>query len=254
MEDSMLARVTTLLYGVLSYAAFFATFLYAIGFIGDVLVPKSIDSGAISSLPKAIVVDSALLAFFAFQHSVMARPWFKRVWTAIIPKAAERSTYVLFSSLCLALLFWQWRPIGGTIWQVHHPAGRAIFLFLFATGWSVVLVSTFLTSHVDLFGLRQVWVYFRNQKYVPIGFELRGLYKLVRHPLYVGWLFAFWFTPVMTIAHLVFSVATTVYILIAIGFEEKDLVSMHGETYLRYREEVPMLAPSLRRTRGSMPE
>ena len=245
----MLARALTLLYGAFSYLVFFATFLYAIGFIGDVLVPKSIDSGPASSLPEAIAIDAALLALFAIQHSVMARPWFKRAWTAVVPQAAERSTYVLFSSLCLALLFWQWRPMGGTIWRVDGPVGHAILLLLFAAGWVIVLVSTFLTSHVDLFGLRQVWMRFRNQAYAPISFKSRGLYKLVRHPLYVGWLFAFWFTPIMTAAHLVFALATTAYILIAIGFEEKDLIKMHGEAYLRYREEVPMLTPSLKRTR-----
>jgi protein-S-isoprenylcysteine O-methyltransferase Ste14 len=245
----MLGRIVTLMYGVLCYVVFFATFLYAIGFVGDVFVPKSMDSGPVSRLPIAIAIDAALLALFAIQHSVIARSWFKRVLTAVIPQAAERSTYVLFSSLCLALLFWQWRPIVGTIWQVDHPIGRTILTVLFATGWTVVLVSTFLTSHVDLFGLRQVWMRFRNQKYVPIGFESRGLYKLVRHPLYVGWLFAFWFTPSMTAAHLVFSAVTTAYIVIAIGFEENDLVKKHGEAYLRYREEVPMLKPSLRHTR-----
>ena len=207
------------------------------------------DSGPSSGLVEAIAVDVALLALFAIQHSLMARPWFKRIWTTIVPPAAERSTYVLFSSLCLALLFWQWRPIGGTIWRVNHPVGSAVIFLLYAAGWMIVLVSTFLTSHVDLFGLRQVWLRFRNRDYSPLAFKSRGLYKLVRHPLYVGWLFAFWFTPVMTAAHLVFSTLTTVYIILAIGFEEKDLVNVHGEAYLRYREEVPMLAPSLKRSR-----
>lgn len=245
----MFARTATLLYGALAYLIFFAVFLYAFGFIGNVFVPKSMDSGVVSSLTEAILIDVALLALFAIQHSLMARPWFKRVWTMVIPRAAERSTYVLFSSLCLALLFWQWRPIGGAIWKVDNPVGSAIILFFYTAGWLIVLVSTFLTSHFDLFGLRQVWTRFRNQKYVPIGFESRGFYKWVRHPLYVGWLFAFWFTPVMTAAHLVFSTLTTAYIILAIGFEEKDLVKMHGEAYLRYREEVPMLAPSLKRSR-----
>jgi protein-S-isoprenylcysteine O-methyltransferase Ste14 len=247
----MLARIMILLYGAICYLIFFVTFLYAIGFVGNVMVPKSMDSTPGSGLLVAIAVDFGLLALFAVQHSVMARPRFKRAWAAVIPPAAERSTYVLVSSLCLAFLFWRWEPIGGTIWEVENPVGRAGLLFFFATGWVIVLVSTFLTSHFDLFGLRQVWARFRNRTYEPLSFASRGLYKLVRHPLYVGWLFAFWFTPTMTSAHLLFSIATTAYIVIAIGFEEKDLICIHGEAYLRYREEVPMLAPSLRRMRRS---
>jgi methanethiol S-methyltransferase len=239
----MLARITALAYGAFSYLVFFATFLYGVGFIGNILVPKSMDSGRRTTVPQALAIDAALLAVFAIQHSVMARQWFKRAWTAIIPPVAERSTYVLFSSLCLAFLFCQWRPIGGTIWQVDNSIGRAVLYFLYAVGWAVVLISTFLTSHFDLFGLRQVWTRFRNRPYQPIGFRSRGFYKVVRHPLYVGWLFAFWFTPTMTAAHLVFSIATTTYILIAIQFEERDLISEHGDAYLSYCEQVPMLVP-----------
>lgn len=239
----MLGRMTTLIYGVFCYVVFFATFLYAIGFIGNVLVPKSMDSGRTGTLASALAMDAALLAIFALQHSVMARPWFKQAWTKLVPQAAERSTYVLFSSLCLALLFWQWRPIGGTIWQADYPAIQIFVWSLYALGWVIVLISTFLTSHFDLFGLRQAWMRFQEQEYVPLGFRTPGLYKLVRHPLYVGWLLVFWSTPIMTAAHLVFSVATTAYILIAIRFEEKDLVTIHGEAYERYREEVPMLVP-----------
>ena len=246
----MLGRVLTLLYGTFCYVIFFVTFLYAIGFVGDILVPKTMDSGVATGFEVAIGIDAGLLGIFALQHSVMARPWFKRLWTRMIPEAAERSTYVLISSLCLALLFWQWRPIGGTIWEVNSPVGQGILFLLFAAGWGVVLVSSFLTNHFDLFGLRQVWLRFRNQEYVPIKFESRSLYKWVRHPLYVGWLLAFWCTPIMTVAHLVFAVATTIYILMAIGFEEADLIAKHGEAYLRYREEVPMLVPSLRRKPG----
>jgi methanethiol S-methyltransferase len=245
----MFSRLTTLSYGAFCYAVFFATFLYAIGFIGNVLVPKSMDSGRMGSLPEALAVDMALLALFAIQHSVMARPWFKRAWTAIVPQAAERSTYVLFSSLCLALLFWQWRPIGGVIWQAGGAASRVIILCLYATGWIVVLVATFLTSHFDLFGLRQTWLRFQNRAYVPLAFESRGLYRLVRHPLYVGWLLVFWSAPTMTAAHLIFSVATTAYILVAIQFEERDLVAVHGEKYTRYQRAVPMLTPWFRRAR-----
>jgi protein-S-isoprenylcysteine O-methyltransferase Ste14 len=239
----MLARITALVYGAFCYVVFFATFVYGVGFIGNILVPKSIDSGRVTTLSEALVVDAALLALFAVQHSVMARPWFKRAWTTIVPPAAERSTYVLLSSLCLALLFWQWRPIGGTIWQIDNIAGQAIMFSLYAAGWVVLLISTCLTSHFDLFGLRQVWIRFQDRPYEPVGFRSRGFYKLVRHPLYVGWLMIFWFTPVMTAAHLVFSVATTAYILIAIQFEERDLIAAHGDKYLRYREQVPMLVP-----------
>jgi methanethiol S-methyltransferase len=239
----MLNRILTLIYGFVCYVAFFATFLYAIGFIGNLYVPKSIDSGRTGTLAEALAIDAGLLALFAIQHSVMARQWFKRAWTAIVPQAAERSTYVLFSSLCLLILFWQWRPIGGTIWQVEDETVRGILLSLYGIGWVIVLVSTFLINHFDLFGLRQTWMRFRDVPYVPLGFKTPGLYKVVRHPLYVGWLFVFWFTPTMTAAHLVFSVATTAYILIAIRFEERDLVAIHGEAYARYRAEVPMLAP-----------
>ncbi|HEX4772353.1 MAG TPA: hypothetical protein VH351_16065 [Bryobacteraceae bacterium] len=246
----MLARITALVYGAFCYLVFFATFVYGVGFIGNIVVPKSMDSGRVTSVAEAIAVDTALLALFAIQHSVMARQWFKRAWTAIIPAVAERSTYVLFSSVCLALLFWHWRPIGGTIWQVDNSMGRAVLYFLYAAGWAILLISTFLTSHFDLFGLRQVWIRFRNRPYEPVGFRSRGFYKLVRHPLYVGWLFTFWFTPNMTAAHLVFSIATTAYILIAIQLEERDLIAAHGEAYLRYREEVPMLMPKASRMLG----
>jgi protein-S-isoprenylcysteine O-methyltransferase Ste14 len=244
----MLSRFFALIYGALCYAAFFATFLYAIGFIGNVFVPKAMDSGRTGTLGEAVAIDVALLALFAIQHSVMARQWFKRAWTAIVPQAAERSTYVLFSSLCLALLFWLWRPIGGTIWQVDNTAGRVAILLLFAAGWVIVLVATFLINHFDLFGLRQSWVHFRGQAYAPLKFQTPGLYKLVRHPLYVGWLLVFWSAPTMTAAHLIFSVATTAYILIAIRFEEKDLVAIHGQAYRRYRQQVPMLVPRARKS------
>jgi protein-S-isoprenylcysteine O-methyltransferase Ste14 len=222
---------------------FFATFLYAIGFIDNLFVPKAMDSGRSGPLMKALAIDTALLALFAIQHSVMARPWFKRAWTAIVPHAAERSTYVLFSSLALAALFWQWRPIGGTIWQVDNPVGRAVILSFYVLGYVIVLAATFLINHFDLFGLRQTWLRFRSHAYTPIGFQTPAFYNFVRHPLYVGWLFVFWSAPTMTATHLVFSVATTAYILIGIRFEERDLVATLGDSYQRYREEVPMLIP-----------
>ena len=239
-------RIAVFLYGVLSYACFFVTFLYAIGFVGGFAVPRSIDSAAEGPLGSAILIDVLLLAVFALQHSVMARPAFKRWWTRIVPEPAERSTYVLASSLALLLLFWQWRPIGGVVWQVEQPAGRAVLLGLFAAGWLGVLVTTFLINHFDLFGLRQVWLYLRGKPYRPLGFVTPGPYRHVRHPLYVGWLFAFWATPTMTVAHLLFAVMTTAYILIAIRLEERDLTTIHGERYARYRRSVPMLVPRIR--------
>jgi len=184
-----------------------------------------------------------LLALFAVQHSVMARKWFKDWWTRMVPKTIERSTYVLFSSLALILLFWQWRPLGAVIWSVEDPAVTFVLRALFAFGWGLVLVSTFLINHFDLFGLRQVWLYLVGRSVKTVRFATPGPYRLVRHPLYVGWLFAFWMTPVMTLAHLLFSIATTAYILLAIQFEERDLVREHGEAYEAYRRSVPMLVP-----------
>lgn len=182
----------------------------------------------------------------------MARPAFKRWWTQIIPPEAERSTYVLLSSLALVLLFWQWRPIGGTVWHVEHAAGQALLYGLFAAGWLTVLVTTFLINHFDLFGLRQVWLYLRGEPYRPLRFVTPGPYRHVRHPLYVGWLLAFWATPTMTVAHFLFAAATTAYILIAIRFEERDLVDVHGPSYVEYRDRVPMLLPRLRAREGTV--
>lgn len=243
----MMGRVTILIYGVIAYAIFFVTFLYAAGFIGDIFVPKSIDSGAQGPLSHALLINSALLGLFAIQHSLMARKGFKRVLTKVIPQPAERSTYVLFSSLALILLFWQWQPIGGVIWDVQSSTGRLIMHSLFVFGWLLVLVTTFLINHFDLFGLRQVWLHFRGKEYTSVGFMTPGPYKLVRHPLYVGWLFAFWATPTMTAAHLVFAIATTTYILIAIQLEERDLTDVHGNAYSNYRRSVPMLIPVMRK-------
>jgi protein-S-isoprenylcysteine O-methyltransferase Ste14 len=239
-------RIGVFVYGVLSYACFFATFLYAIGFIGGFGVPHSIDSAAEGPLATAVVVDVLLLAVFALQHSVMARPAFKRWWTRIVPEPAERSTYVLASSVALLLLFWQWRPIGGLVWQVEQPMVAAALYALFAAGWIIVLVTTFLINHFDLFGLRQVWFHLRGEPYRSLGFVTPGPYRHVRHPLYVGWLLAFWATPTMTAAHLLFAVMTTAYILVAIRFEERDLVEIHGERYAEYRRSVPMLVPRVR--------
>ena len=238
----MLKRLTVFVYGVVCYLVFFATFLYAIGFIGNVWVPKSMDSGPQVPLYRALLINLALLAVFALQHSIMARQWFKDAWTKLIPKEAERSTYVLFSSLALLLLFWKWEPMGGVVWSVDNPYGNFAIQVLYGLGWLTVLVATFLINHFDLFGLRQVWFYLNCKDYEPPAFRTPGLYKLVRHPLYVGWLMVFWSAPVMTVAHLVFAVMTTAYILVAIQFEERDLVKMHAE-YAEYRKQVPMLIP-----------
>jgi protein-S-isoprenylcysteine O-methyltransferase Ste14 len=249
----MTKRVVVLAYGIACYVVFLATFLYAIGFIGGVATPTTLDGPASGPPAAALAINAALLALFAVQHSVMARPWFKAWWTRIVPAPAERSTYVLLSSLALILLFWQWRPMGGEVWSVTDPIGRAVLYALFAFGWLLVLVSTFLINHFDLFGLRQVWLHFVGQPYTTLHFATPGPYRLVRHPLYVGWLFAFWMTPTMTVAHLVFAVATTAYILIAIQLEERDLVAVHGPEYEDYRYRVPMIVPRLRRAAATSP-
>jgi len=246
-------RTGILLYGLACYAVFFATFLYAIGFVGNLWVPKAMDSPRETSLGLALLIDLGLLSLFALQHSVMARPGFKRAWTRLIPESAERSTYTLLSSLALILLFWQWRPLGGVVWDVHNPVGRALLYAGFAFGWGLVLVATFLINHFDLFGLRQVWLQFRGRDYRPLPFKTPGPYRLVRHPLYVGWFFAFWCTPTMTLTHLLFALMTTAYILVAIRLEERDLVAALPE-YSEYRKQVPMLLPRLRaRARWTSP-
>jgi len=238
----MFSRITAFLYGVVCYLVFFATFLYAIGFLGNFGVPKSIDSGPQSPFLLALAINTALLGLFALQHSVMARPWFKSAWTRIVPAPVERSTYVLFSSVALLLMFWKWQPMGVVIWNVESTAGRLALNALFAAGWLTVLAATFLINHFDLFGLRQVWLYLSRRPYTHLEFRTPGLYRYVRHPLYVGWLLVFWSAPVMTAAHLVFAIATTAYIFIAIQFEERDLVRAHAE-YAEYRRQVPMILP-----------
>jgi protein-S-isoprenylcysteine O-methyltransferase Ste14 len=230
-------------YGVLSYIVFFGTFLYAIGFIGNFGVPKAMDSPAEGSFLAALLIDAGLLAVFALQHSIMARPGFKRILTRYIPEAAERSTYVLASSLALLVLFWQWRPLGGVIWNAESATARALLYGGYAFGLGLVLFSTFLINHFDLFGLRQVWRNLRDQPPARLKFSTPLLYRFVRHPLYVGWFATFWFTPTMTGTHLFFAVMTTAYILIAIRLEERDLLKVHPE-YAAYRQQVPMLIPN----------
>jgi protein-S-isoprenylcysteine O-methyltransferase Ste14 len=238
----MVSRITGFLYGIACYLVFLVTVLYAIGFIGNIFVPKSIDSGPQVRFIQALLVNCVLLAVFALQHSLMARQWFKKASTRIVPVAVERSTYVLFSSAALLLLFWQWQPMGGVIWNVEKAFGRIALEVLYAFGWPTVLISTFLIHHFDLFGLRQTWLHLLGRPYTTLGFRTPGPYRYVRHPLYVGWLLVFWSTSVMTSAHLVFAIATTAYILVAIQFEERDLVHSHKE-YEEYRRQVPMLLP-----------
>lgn len=245
-------KLAVLLYGVGCYVVFLGTFVYAIGFLGNLAVPRTIHGEPRTSLPLAVGIDLALLGLFALQHSVMARPAFKRWWMRWVPLPVERSTYVLASSLALILLFWQWQPFGSTIWDVQHPSGRAAILALYIGGWLTVLVSTFLIHHFDLFGLRQTWTYARGRQPEPLPFKTPGPYRWVRHPLYVGWLLVFWSNPTMSAAHLLFALATTAYILIAIQFEERDLMRFHPE-YALYRTRVPMLIPGWGRGAGAAP-
>ena len=242
-------RVLVFIYGVVSYAIFFITFVYAAGFVGNLGVPKAIDSIPQIPFAQALLINLLLLGIFAVQHSVMARPFFKRWITRFIPQASERSTYVLASSLALIGLFWLWEPMGGVVWSIANEEGQILMHVGFAFGWLLVLVSTFLINHFDLFGLRQVWLNLNKVPYTDLKFGKPFLYRFVRHPLYVGWLLAFWCTPTMTVAHLVFALATTAYIFIAIKLEERDLMEMHPE-YSAYRQQVPMIIPFLRKKRA----
>jgi methanethiol S-methyltransferase len=236
-------RIVVFAYGLVCYVGFVGTFLYLAAFLGNLLAVGSMDSPAKGPLWQALLIDTLLVGVFAVQHSVMARPKFKQWWTRFVAEPLERSTYVMFSNLALILLFWQWRPMGGEVWDVQDPVGRGIFHGLFVVGLLIVLVATFLINHFDLFGLRQVWLYLQGKPYTSLSFTTPGPYKMIRHPMYVGWLLAFWATPTMTIAHLVFAVGMTSYILVAIRFEERDLVEYHGEAYAEYRRTVAMLVP-----------
>lgn len=239
----MLARIATFLYGLVCYLIFFVTFLYAIGFVGNLVVPKSIDSGPAVPLIEALLINTLLLSLFAIQHSVMARQWFKRAWTKIIPQPIERSTYVLLASLVLLLLFWQWRPMHNVIWDVQNPTGRIVLQGLFWMGWGGVLFSTYLVDHFSLFGLKQVYRYLKGLSEEPTPFKTPVLYKVVRHPLYLGFIVAFWSTPRMTLGHLFFAAVCTAYIVLAIQFEERDLIEFYGDSYRKYRTQVSMLLP-----------
>jgi methanethiol S-methyltransferase len=248
----MLRRIAVLAYGVVCYLVFFATFLYAIGFIGNLVVPKSIDSAAQVPFGRALLINVGLLGLFAVQHSVMARKWFKERWTRLCPQPAERSTYVLLSSAALLLMFWLWQPMGLVVWNVASPIARAVIMNLYGLGWALVFVSTLLIDHFDLFGLRQVYLHFRARPYTTSKFRTPLFYKFVRHPLYLGWLIVFWSAATMTAAHLLFAIATTAYIFLAIQFEERDLARIHGVSYQNYRRNVPMILPvRLRATKSA---
>jgi len=245
-----MGRVLGLIYGAAAYVFFLATFLYAIGFVGNIPGLKTIDSGAAGDRVTALIVDVVLLGLFAVQHSVMARKGFKRWWTRIVPHAVERSTYVLAATLLLALLIWQWRPMPAVIWSVSDPIGQAALHVVFWLGWVILLSATFLINHFELFGVEQVVAGLHGNQATPPAFKTPGLYKVVRHPIYLGFIVAFWATPHMTEGHLLFAVATTAYILIGIFFEERDLIASFGDDYRRYRRRVPMILPFLTRGRS----
>lgn len=241
----MVKRTLFLIYGSLCYGFFFVTFLYAVGFVSNFIVPKSMDTGATTSLTYAIAIDLLLLGVFAIQHSVMARPIFKKVWTKVIPEPIERSTYVLFASSALMLLFWQWQPIDLVLWDLSDTVWSNLLWVLCGTGWLLVFLSTFAIDHFDLFGLRQVYLHFQEKEDKSLQFRTPGFYKYVRHPIYLGFIIAFWATPIMTVAHFIFAFGTSAYILVGIFLEERDLVSIYGDRYQEYQQEVPMLIPWL---------
>lgn len=250
----MLGRVTIFVYGVIAYLVFFFAFLYAIGFVGGIVVPKTIDSGEPIAPLTAILINAVLLGLFAVQHSIMARPWFKRAWTKVVPAAAERSTYVLLASLLLLLIYWQWRPLPETVWQIQNEIVTTILQMLFWAGWAIVLVATFIINHFDLFGLRQVWLNLQGKPYTHLPFKVTALYRVIRHPIMLGFIVAFWAAPTMSQGRLLFAIATTAYMLIAIQFEERDLVTYHGERYQSYRSKVPMIVPLPKLAEKQLPD
>ncbi len=247
-KKGVLGRAISFLYGIAAYAVFSATFLYAIGFVDGLLVPKTIDTGDVTPLAEAIVTNMSLLAVFAIQHSVMARPQFKQWWTQFVPKTIERSTYVLFASLALALLLWQWQPIPAVVWHIENPKIAATVTGLSLAGWLFALISTFLINHFELFGLHQVTSHLAGHPMPAPRFFTPLFYKFVRHPLYLGLIIAFWAAPTMTVGHLLFAAGTTAYIFLGIMLEERDLIDLFGDEYRRYKDRVSMLVPLRKRS------
>jgi protein-S-isoprenylcysteine O-methyltransferase Ste14 len=248
-------RILSFLYGLVSYLLFLASFLYAIGFVGDLaIVPKGIDDGVVGPLATALVVNVLLLLLFAVQHNVMARPWFKDWWTQFVPRPIERSTYVAVASLILFLLYWQWRPMPTVVWNVDNVVGRALLWALYFAGWAIVLYSSFVIDHFELFGLKQVWLNLTGREPAIAPFSERSLYRWVRHPLMLGFIIAFWSAPTMSQGRLLFAVVTTAWILIAIQMEERDLAQFLGEPYREYRARTAMLLPWRRSPRDSKPQ
>ena len=245
-----MSRVAYLLYGLLAYLLFFAAILYGIGFVGNLVVPKGIDGGVAVPLSTAIAINVSLLLLFAVQHNVMARPWFKDWWTQYVPRPIERSTYVAAASLILLLLYWQWRPMPEVVWHVDNAIGRGVLWTLYFAGWVIVFASSFVIDHFELFGLKQVWNHFSGREPTVAPFSERLIYRWVRHPLMLGFIVAFWSAPTMSQGRLLFAVVTTLWILIAIRIEERDLVEFLGEPYRRYRERTPMLLPRPRRAKN----
>jgi len=247
-------KALTVVYGALSYALFLGVFLYLVGFLADVFVPRTVDAGPESPLGTALLIDGLLLGLFGLQHSGMARKGFKRRWTRVVPEPIERSTYVLITNLVFLLLFWQWRPIPASVWEVSQPLAAGALWMAYGFGWALILAASFAVDHFDLFGLKQVVQFAREREARSPEFTARLFYRFVRHPLYVGWLIVFWATPSLSVGHLVFSLGMSAYILIAIQLEERDLVREHGRAYLEYKQRVPMLVPRAgRRAAGATP-